>query len=156
MRATRGALGALAVLAIFAISLSVGSAQAATIYVELKNTMFNPQNVNIVAGDTVIWTNNDTFAHDVTFEGGFGSGAMGSMAAGATYSHTFDTNGTFRYRCQMHTAAGVFTQGMVGSVQVGTTTAPPPPPSTPGFEGLGAALAILAALGVVSARRARR
>lgn len=142
-------------MAIVAVSISLGSAQAATVYVEIKNTAFNAKNVNIVAGDTVVWTNNDTFAHDVTFEAGFGSGAIASLAPGAQYTHAFDTNGTFRYRCQVHSATGDFAAGMVGVVQVGTTTTTPPPAS-PGFEGLGAALALLAALGVVSARRARR
>jgi plastocyanin len=57
----------------------------------------------------VKWTNNDAIAHTVTSNtGAFDSG---NMAAGATYSYTFSTAGTYNYHCTYHS-------GMTGTVMV--------------------------------------
>jgi plastocyanin len=119
---------------------------AADHYVEMKNAQFTPAQLQVEPGDTVTWINNDTFGHDVLFEDGFGSGAAGAIAAGATYTHTFTENGTFRYRCQVHSAG--FTGGMVGTIVVGDGGQEPPPPA-PGFlPGFEAPMLVLSILGV--------
>lgn len=120
MAAARVWLGGAVVLALAGLALAMGAAQADTVYVEINNFAFHPENLTVNVGDTVVWTNNDTAAwHDVTFEAGFGSGAKGSMELGDTFNHTFDTAGEFAYRCQNHSTD--FTTGMVGKVTVETS-----------------------------------
>jgi len=111
---------------------------AATTEVHLKDAEFHPSSVSILAGDDVLFINDDPYAHDVLFEAGFGTGASGTLASGANWSHTFDTNATYRYRCQVH--SNDFQFGMVGSVVVGPPT--PPRPKAPGFELLAAVCAV--------------
>ncbi len=148
LRRTPAAAG-IAVATLLLIALP--AAQAAAVTVHISGAQFQTTTVNIVPNDTVVFVNDDSFAHDVTFEAGFGSGASGSLAAGANWSHKFNDTGTFRFRCQVHSAN--FDTGMVGKVQVGTTAAPPPaPPKSPGFEVAG----VLAALGLVALARVRR
>ena len=63
---------------------------------------FVPATLEIQVGDTVTWTNNDRFAHDVT-ELPKGSGfASPAFAKGESYSHLFDTPGTYDYYCALH------------------------------------------------------
>lgn len=121
---------------------------AATVTVHISGAQFQTTTLNIAPNDTVVFVNDDTFAHDVTFEAGFGTGGPASLAVGANWSHTFNENGTFKFRCQLHSAT--FDTGMVGKVVVGTPGAQVPPKS-PGFEVIGA----LAALGAAGAMRLR-
>lgn len=73
-----------------------GSVQAVTI----KGFAFDPASISVTVGATVTWTNEDSTAHTVTFDsGGVDSG---QLAAGATYSRTFDAPGTFAYHCAIH------------------------------------------------------
>lgn len=90
----------------------------ATWYVEMRGTAlaFVPADLEVATGDTLVFANNASFAHDVLFEAGPSSGAPGSLGAGATWSYTFNTAGTFRFRCQLH--AGTFDSGMVGRIVV--------------------------------------
>ena len=83
------------------VSMPVGSANPdnAEFYI--------PSNLEISAGTTVTWTNDDNTLHtatsgdpntmesDGTFDSGF-------MAAGATFEHTFDEAGEFPYFCTLH------------------------------------------------------
>ncbi|WP_424357895.1 cupredoxin domain-containing protein [Methanocella sp. MCL-LM] len=85
------------VIAIVAM-LAPATAQAATMAVDMKNNMFTPQEITIQAGDTVTWTNQDQAKHDVNF-GDFKSPLL---SKGETYSHTFETAGTYDYVCDVH------------------------------------------------------
>jgi len=77
--------------------------------VTIQSMAFSPSTITITAGSTVKWTNNDAIAHTVTSNtGAFDSG---NMAAGATYSYTFSTAGTYNYHCTYHS-------GMTGTVMV--------------------------------------
>jgi LPXTG-motif cell wall-anchored protein len=49
------------------------------------------------------------------------------MNVGDSFSHTFNTAGTFAYHCQFHVA-----QGMVGTVVVEASSTTPPPTSPGG------------------------
>ena len=147
---TRAATRSLIVgMVLAAALLPGGTAAAATVEVRLKDDSFNPGMVNINAGDTVLFINDDNHAHDVTFESGIGSGGQGSLLAGACWSHLFDTNGTRKYRCQLH--SGNFDFGMVGKVVVGPAT--PQPARSTGFD---AVLTLAGALGAVVWISARR
>lgn len=86
-------------LAIVAATLLASvSAQAATTSVNIKNNAFSPQSVTIKAGDTVTWTNQDSVQHNVDFE----SFKSDLLSQGQTYSHTFDTPGSYSYDCDVH------------------------------------------------------
>ena len=74
-----------------------GSAAAGTA-VTIANFAFSPADVTVKVGDSVTWTNNDSAAHTVAFAA-FDSG---QIAPGATYTHKFDTAGTFDYKCSIH------------------------------------------------------
>ena len=110
------ALAVLALSALLAVLIASTSASAETHQVDLINASFSPQSLTIVQGDTVLFTNRDNMPHDVTFEDGNGSGAAGGMSLGDTYSRTFTTAGTFRLRCQVHSAT--FNNGMIGQIIV--------------------------------------
>jgi plastocyanin len=71
---------------------------AAGAAVEIKEFTFQPATVEIAVGGAVTWTNADTAVHTVKGDG-WGSG---DLAQGATYSHSFDTAGTFAYSCGIH------------------------------------------------------
>ena len=62
--------------------------------------------MTVSRGDTVTWTNEESFPHDVTKREGpgsyFSSGESGGMAEGDTFSHTFDTPGKVEYVCTVH------------------------------------------------------
>jgi plastocyanin len=66
----------------------------------MKDLAFTPGRLEIAAGTTVAWTNNDQLPHSVsTDDGAFDSGLL---AAGAVWRHTFDTPGTYTYHCTPH------------------------------------------------------
>ena len=68
--------------------------------VSISNFAFGPNVLEVTAGTTVTWTNNDGANHTVTADdGSFDSGALGS---GGTFSVTFDTPGTYTYHCGFH------------------------------------------------------
>jgi plastocyanin len=62
---------------------------------------FIPTVVTIDKGTTVTWTNQDTVAHTVTSDSGTEL-ASDSLAKGQSYSHTFNTPGTYDYHCSTH------------------------------------------------------
>lgn len=70
--------------------------------VEISNFAFSPATLTIKAGDTVVWTNQDSVSHTVTSDSGseLGSSTLGN---GQTYSRTFNTAGTYSYHCSIHT-----------------------------------------------------
>ena len=66
----------------------------------IKDFEFAPATITIKVGDTITWTNNGPSVHTVTAdEGSFDSG---NMSQGKTFSHTFQTAGTFPYHCTPH------------------------------------------------------
>lgn len=111
------------VLLVAAIALSgcTGSAKAATTArdaVTLKGAAFSPKDLTVPRGATVVWTNVDPIAHDVTAKGNAwqSAGGPGGMAKGAAFSRTFDAPGVYEYYCTLHsTGPG---NGMSGTVTV--------------------------------------
>jgi plastocyanin len=76
------------------------SSPAAGAAVTIQGFAFNPASLEISAGTTVTWTNSDAAAHTATADDG--SWDTGSIAPGASVSHTFDTPGTYTYHCSFH------------------------------------------------------
>ncbi len=73
-----------------------------THYVNISGFAFSPSTLTISAGDTVTWTNMDSASHTITSDSGTEL-ASSSISNGGTYSHTFNTKGTFGYHCSIHT-----------------------------------------------------
>jgi plastocyanin len=105
----------------------------ATIRVDMTDGLrFEPADITISVGDTVVWETTGTVAHSVTaYEESLPEGARyfasgdfeteadarqsypdGSVGNGETYEHTFETAGTYPYFCVPHES------GMVGTVVV--------------------------------------
>jgi predicted secreted protein with PEFG-CTERM motif len=67
---------------------------------------FIPSPVTIDIGETVTWENNDTAAHTATggsaADGPSGVFDSSLIMAGSSFSHTFDSVGTYDYFCMVH------------------------------------------------------
>ena len=93
------ALGAMAGLVAAAIA-AASPARAADIEVKIDNFTFNPQQITVKAGDTVVWTNHDDIPHTVTSKTLlFRSKAMDTDDK---FSFTFATPGKYDYFCSLH------------------------------------------------------
>jgi len=73
----------------------------ATKKVTIIDFAFMPKVLTIKPGDTVIWTNSDTFLHTVTSDSGTELNSK-TLEVGQTYSYTFDTAGNFSYHCSIY------------------------------------------------------
>ncbi|MBS3091281.1 cupredoxin domain-containing protein [Candidatus Pacearchaeota archaeon] len=72
-----------------------------TYNVNIRGFAFSLSTITINAGDTVIWTNNDPTGHTVTSDSG-SELSSSTLSKGNTYSHTFNTAGTYSYHCTPH------------------------------------------------------
>jgi plastocyanin len=72
----------------------------AVVTVVLRNTAFVPGRIQITAGTTVVWRNDDQLIHTVTAnDKSFDSGLL---QPGKTYRRTFDKPGQYPYYCLPH------------------------------------------------------
>lgn len=78
----------------------------ATTEVSVIDNEFEPQVIEISAGDTVSWTWSGSSPHDVD-----GEGFKSEVQETGTFQHTFDTAGEYQYVCNIHS-------GMTGLVVV--------------------------------------
>ncbi len=94
-------------VALFAVSLFAAgcggggesSEPVATTEVAMvKSYRFDPKTIEIEAGETVTWANEDNFTHTVQVDGQ-GDHEVGQ---GETVSITFDEPGTYEYVCTLH------------------------------------------------------
>ena len=85
------------------------AAAPAEMAVAIEGFAFAPQSIEVTAGSTVTFTNNDGAAHTATADDG--SFDTGSLAQGESASVTFDTPGTYTYTCAFH-------PGMTGTIVV--------------------------------------
>jgi plastocyanin len=97
-----------------AVAFTVSPSWAATVNVAVggADLAFHPEMVTINVGDTVMWTNaggtHDVHADDNSFSSGQPSGTAW------TFSHTFNSAGTFPYYCTVHGGpGGLFMSGTV-------------------------------------------
>jgi plastocyanin len=133
--------------------------------------VFDPDEITVAPGDTVVWENVGSIGHSVTAyeedipddaeywaSGGFdsenaarrayssGDPDSGDVAGGETYEHTFEVEGTHEYFCVPHESVG-----MLGSVTVrpgGATEASGP--DVPEVPDSARTLAIATAIALVS------
>jgi plastocyanin len=114
-----------AVLSVAAVALIAGCRLSGTPYtssgggtpppnaVYMQDLTFNPVELDVAAGATVTWTNQDIYTHTVIYSAGPDSAFSDTVAAGATFRHTFKTAGTYQYYCILH---GTPTSGMHATV----------------------------------------
>jgi plastocyanin len=92
-------------LLLLAMTLSAGMTRAGdnpAMEVEIFKFQFQPQEISVKAGDTVRWTNKEKRQyHSVWFEQ-IGEPEPSYIFPGETYQRTFDTAGTYPYRCGPH------------------------------------------------------
>jgi plastocyanin len=74
---------------------------AAEVPVDIRNFAYSPDVVEIAAGDTVTWTNQDQVPHTATGEDR-GVLQSGTIAPGASFSQVFPEAGEFGYFCEFH------------------------------------------------------
>jgi plastocyanin len=77
-----------------------GESATSTSTVEIKDFAFNPGTIEVPAGTTVTWTNQDFAPHTATADDG--SFDTGRLDQGQTGSVTFDQPGTYTYTCTFH------------------------------------------------------
>lgn len=84
----------------------------------MEAAKFVPAEVTIKAGSTVLWENNDSYAHDVAGQGKAwnSTGGSGGMPEDATFAKRFDQPGTYPYYCTLHSSGPG--KGMAGVVIV--------------------------------------
>ncbi|HEY4503388.1 MAG TPA: plastocyanin/azurin family copper-binding protein [Candidatus Paceibacterota bacterium] len=76
--------------------------------IDIVSFNFNKPALTIKKGDTAVWTNKDSSVHTVTGN----DGVLGSpiLQESEQYSYTFDSVGTYYYRCVYHSSmTGVVT-----------------------------------------------
>ena len=88
---------AAATTAVGANSTAAGGSTADIAIVDLA---FTPATLTIKPGTTVRFTNNDSFGHTVTAKDN--SYNSDTIAAGTSYTHRYDTAGSYEYRCTIH------------------------------------------------------
>ena len=64
----------------------------------VKSYRFDPKVIEIEAGETVTWKNNDNFTHTVQVEGQEDH----KVGQGESVTITFDKPGTYDYVCTLH------------------------------------------------------
>ena len=78
--------------------LALVPALAATIVVQ-KGRAFRPTEISIARGETVTFTNNDSYIHQVYVQDLFDST---EKSPGENLNETFPNAGTFQVRCHIH------------------------------------------------------
>jgi plastocyanin len=63
-----------------------------------KSYRFEPQTIQVAAGDTVTWTNGDNFTHTVQVDGEEDH----EVEPGESVEIEFDEAGTYHYVCRLH------------------------------------------------------
>jgi plastocyanin len=101
---------ALVAAAVLAGALGAAApAHAESIFVSTLTQSFSPANLDVLAGDTVVWRNVSTKTHNVKFETeGFNSGRIEPHGAA---NHPFPVPGVYPYICTIH-------DGMTGELGV--------------------------------------
>jgi amicyanin len=83
-----------------AVAGTDNSVPVVTNAVAIKNFGFSPATISVKAGSPVVWTNDDSVQHDITFDGGGISSPV--LNHNDTFSHTFTAAGTYHYICSIH------------------------------------------------------
>ena len=77
--------------------------------VSISNNAFSPSEITIEDGDTIRWTNQDSWNHTATEDNG--EWDSGNLSNGATFKQVFLNTDTLEYHCSIHTS-------MTGKIKV--------------------------------------
>lgn len=97
-------LAGLAAISVIGVAAGCGGAGISGAPVEttkvtmVKSYRFDPDRIEIKAGDTVTWTNDDNFTHTVQVDGQEDH----KVDRGDSFSIMFDKTGTYHYVCTLH------------------------------------------------------
>lgn len=85
-----------------ALAVLAGAAHAAPTAhtVVIDGMRFIPQNLEVKAGDTVIWRNKDPFPHNAT--AARGGPVSPAIASGASWKFVASKRGSYPYLCTLH------------------------------------------------------
>ena len=87
-------------LTLLLLVVAAASASAMTHDVSIADFAFQPADLTVGIGDTVVWTNNDLYPHTVTAsDNSFDSG---NLTNGATFAHVFTEASDHAYVCLYH------------------------------------------------------
>lgn len=89
-------------LVLAALSMAVIHASAAEHVVNQKNRTFQPKKLVVKAGDSVKFSNDDPFSHNVFSLSDPKSFDLGSYGHGQSKSLVFDKAGTVEVECAVH------------------------------------------------------
>ena len=107
-----------------ALALAGASRPAVTVTktVKITATAFKPASVTIATGDAVKWTNTDTKNHQVIANNG--AFASPTIAPNRSYTHIFNTAGTYKYHDALHPSltGKVVVTGPAPAVTIGAAT----------------------------------
>ena len=98
--------------------------------VAVKDFAFDARTITIATGDTVVWNDAATYAHNVKFDDGFTEPAVPSTT-GWPVRRTFTAPGTYAYHCEAHVASSDMRGTVVVRDQTTTTTTTADPAPTP-------------------------
>jgi plastocyanin len=107
---------------------ATGAGAVPPIMVEINRFLYNPDNITVTVGTTIVWVNYDRVTHTVTAnDGSFDSG---NIIPGQKFSNTFTKVGSFNY----HDKAYPYMRGTVRVIYYtglpGTTATSAAPPAT--------------------------
>ena len=104
----------LAALAVALAGFAAGAFAGESVVADIKTFQFQPKVIEVHAGATVTWTNQDNIEHTITSgtpdapDGAFASDPFGK---GKSFTTTFDKPGEYTYFCSKH-------KSMHGTVKV--------------------------------------
>ncbi len=117
-KSTARKIVAVAVAAMALLALSAPTMAARTRIKATDDRTWSPDFKHVVPGTKVIWRNPTDSTHTVTAYGG-GWSKNATVAAGSRTSKKFRKEGTFRYRCTIHsTVTNGDCNGMCGTIHV--------------------------------------
>ena len=130
MKSVRRVIASAVSAVVIAVPLAAGVAGAAgastpsqssgKAKVTVGDNFFKPQEIEVVAGTKVVWTNKGKILHNVNPDKGKAFGTK-KLAAGSSYSFTFKKPGEYAYYCTFHGAPG---SGQYGTIVVKAAPAP--------------------------------
>jgi plastocyanin len=112
----------LLVVSVVALCVGAVALAAVTRVVAIKPAGFSPVTRTIQTGDSIRWRNDDTVDHQVVADNGLFASPI--LKPRATYSKTFTTSGTYRYRDALEPAerGTIVVQGPPPSVSIAAST----------------------------------
>ncbi|SVE31573.1 uncharacterized protein METZ01_LOCUS484427, partial [marine metagenome] len=84
--------------------VDAGGDQSTDHSVNIQSMAFSPNTITIQVGDSITWTNQDSFSHTATSTSGPVSFDSGTLSNSATFTFTFTTPGTYQYKCNFHSS----------------------------------------------------